>query len=354
MAHRLEKLTTIITAGLLTLWTTLLSSFVHAEQETLDFWAPGKPLTIIVPWSPGGATDQITRITAIEIEKAIGQKVVVVNQPGATGSIGTRSVLESKRDGYTWSAGTAKYLGIYPLLGMLDTKLKDWYVYQTITNYPLISVHPDSPYYTAEELLEDLASRPGQIAVATAGFGSTGHVVIEAITQKLGTRYKHIPYDGGNPAIIATVAGETDVTTQLASEQVSLIRGKRLRPLAVVGNQSLAISGYGSVPPISNWLNELPRLANSFGIFIPADSPPKVLKTFEKIWRQEIVSSSTLHDFANDMGMVFSPSWGKSGLDLVRREVQADAWTLYQAGYIDVSPQTVGIQPLSPIAENLK
>src|SRR6187401_2186400 len=99
------------------------ASPVVSAQAT---WKPTKPITIIVPWVAGGSTDQVTRVTASEIEKALGQKVIVVNQPGASGSIGTKNALEAPKDGYTWTAGAAQDLGTYALLGMLDTKIGDW------------------------------------------------------------------------------------------------------------------------------------------------------------------------------------------------------------------------------------
>ena len=70
-------------------------------------WKPTRPINLIVPWAPGGSTDQITRVTAAELEKALGQTIVVVNQPGASGSIGTKSAFDAPRDGYTWTAGAA-------------------------------------------------------------------------------------------------------------------------------------------------------------------------------------------------------------------------------------------------------
>ena len=78
---------------------------------TAQQWKPTKPITIIVPWAAGGSTDQVTRVTASEIEKALGQKVIVVNQPGASGSIGTKNALEAPKEGYTWTAGAAQDLG---------------------------------------------------------------------------------------------------------------------------------------------------------------------------------------------------------------------------------------------------
>ena len=86
-------------------------------------WKPEKPITLIVPWAAGGSTDQVSRVAAAEIERVLGQKVVVVNQGGASGSIGTRNVLQAAPDGYTWAAGAAKDLGTYAVSGMLDTKI---------------------------------------------------------------------------------------------------------------------------------------------------------------------------------------------------------------------------------------
>jgi ABC-type glycerol-3-phosphate transport system substrate-binding protein len=87
-------------------------------------WKPTKPITIIVPWPAGGATDQVTRLTAKELEPALGTTVVVVNQPGASGSIGKKSVADGPKDGYTWTAGAPKQLGTYKLLGLYDTDVK--------------------------------------------------------------------------------------------------------------------------------------------------------------------------------------------------------------------------------------
>ena len=84
-----------------------------------------------------------------------------------------------------------------------------------------------------------MKAKPGQISVGTAGVTSTGHNAMEAIAKATGVKYRHVPYDGGTPAVLSVVAGETDVSTQSAVEQVDMIRGKRLRPLAVVGDLSL-------------------------------------------------------------------------------------------------------------------
>jgi hypothetical protein len=96
----------------------VLAAPICATAET---WKPAKPIKLIVPWGAGGSTDQVTRVCAGELESALGQKIVVVNQPGASGSIGTKNTLDAPRDGYTWTSGAAKDLGTYQVLGMIDT-----------------------------------------------------------------------------------------------------------------------------------------------------------------------------------------------------------------------------------------
>ena len=88
-----------------------------------------------------------------------------------------------------------------------------------------------------------MKAKPGQVSVATAGVNSSGHAAIEAFTRALGLTYKHVTYDGGNPAVIAVVSGEAEVTTQLAVEQANMIRAKRLNPLAVLSDKALRTGG---------------------------------------------------------------------------------------------------------------
>ena len=214
-------------------------------------WQPSKPITIIVPWSAGGSTDQVTRVTAGELEKALGQKVVIVNQPGASGSIGTKNAWEAPRDGYTWTAGAAQDLGVYRALGMLDTNLSDWHLFLSVANVAVIGVNAASPYKSVGDLIAAMKASPGKISVATAGVTSAGHNAMEAVARATGVTYRHVTYDGGNPAVVATVAGETEVTTQLAVEQAEMIRAKRIRPLATVSDKSIDIEGYGTIEPIT-------------------------------------------------------------------------------------------------------
>lgn len=305
-------------------------------------WKPSKPINIIVPWAAGGATDQVTRVAAGELEEALGAKIVVINQPGASGSIGTMNAMNAPRDGYTWTAGAPKQLGTYPVLGLAGTKLSDFHLFVSVTQVPIVSVNPGSPYQNFQQLLEAMKASPGTVTVATAGNTSSGHIAMEAIVKATGVKYRHVTYDGGNPAVIATVAGETQVTTQLASEQAEMIKAKRLRPLAVVGATPLEIEGYGTIPPITNWVKNMPSVATAFGIFIPKGVPPQVAATVEKAWNDRIAKSEKLKAYAKARSVLFTPLAGKAAYDAVWPTVITDSWIINDAGMAKVSPEKLG------------
>ncbi len=321
----------------------LLAAALLAAPLQAQNWKPSRPVTIIVPWAAGGSTDQVTRITAAELEKHLGQKVVIVNQPGASGSIGTKSALEAPKDGLTWTAGAAQDLGVYRALGMLETNLADWHLFLSVANVPLVGVNPNTPYKTMKDLLDAMKAKPGQITVATAGVTSGGHNAMEAIARATGVTYRHVTYDGGNPAVVATVAGETQVTTQLAVEQAEMIRGKRLRPLAAVADKALEIEGYGTIEPITRTVAEMRIPTNYFGIFIPRGVPSEVTATVDRVWGDHITRSEALKKYATSRGALFAPLSGQEAQRAAMPAVQANAWLLHAGGKTKVSPDSVGI-----------
>lgn len=307
-------------------------------------WQPAQPITIIVPWAAGGSTDQVTRVVAGELEEALGQKVVIVNQPGASGSVGTKSAWDAPHDGMTWAAGAASDLGTYPVLGMLDTQLKDWALFLDVANVAVIGVNPDAPYQDVAQLLDAMKANPGQVSVATAGLSSAGHNAMEAIAQQTGVEYKHVTYDGGNPAVIATVAGETEVTTQLASEQAEMIRAGRIRPLAVIGTEPLELAGHGTIPPVTEWIPDISLATNYFGIWTPKDVPPEVLETMAAVWDDTIANSKVLKDYAADRGALFTPYHGDDAYERAMGMVRQNAWLLFDAGKAPNDPSQFGIE----------
>jgi tripartite-type tricarboxylate transporter receptor subunit TctC len=308
-----------------------------------DDWKPERPNNVIVPWAAGGSTDQVTRVTAAELEKILGQTIVIVNQPGASGSIGTRSAWTAAKDGYTWTAGAAQDLGTYQTLGSLDAGIKDWNLFLNVANVSLLGVNADRPWKTAKELIDDMKARPGEISVATAGVTSAGHAAMDRVINATGIKYKEVAYDGGAPAVLATVAGETDLTSQLAVEQADMIRGKRIRPLATVGAKPLTLEGFGDIPALSDTIPNLEAPLNYFGIFVPKGVPDNVIKTLEKVWKEKIPSNEALKKYAASRGAVFDPLFGEEAQKAVFPAIQLNAWSIFNRGMAKVSPDTVGI-----------
>lgn len=207
----------------------------------------------------------------------------------------------------------------------------------------VVGVNADTPYKTMPELLAAMKAKPGTVAVATAGVNSSGHAAIEALARAAGVTYKHVTYDGGAPAAVAAASGETQVTTQLAAEQMDMIRAKKIRPLAVVGDKSLEIEGFGTVPPMSQFIPGFKEPINYFGIFVPKGAPPEVAQTLNKIWATEMVKNDALRKYAQARGAIFAPAAGEEAQKVVFPAIQSYAWTQQAAGKAKVSPDTVGI-----------
>ncbi|MCB2054481.1 MAG: tripartite tricarboxylate transporter substrate binding protein [Geminicoccaceae bacterium] len=329
-------------------WTMVLAAFGLATASLPaaaqdNAWKPQEPVTIIVPWAAGGSTDSVTRVLAGELEKALGQTVVVVNQPGAAGSVGTTGAWEAPHDGLTWAAGAALDLGSYQALGMLDVPMSDWRLYLHIANVAIVGANPDAGFEDFGGLIEAMKEKPGEVTVATAGVTSGGHNAMEAIAQAAGVEYRHVTYDGGNPAVLAAVSGETQLTTQLASEQAEMIRAGRIKPLAVLAAQPLELEGYGEVPSINQWLPDLQTANNYFGIFIPADAPAEVIETMDGIW-DEVANSEAMKKYAANRGAILDPSYGEAAQEAAMPAVTQNVFLLFDGGKIAEDPSTLGFE----------
>jgi tripartite-type tricarboxylate transporter receptor subunit TctC len=319
--------------------TLLAGTAAHAQE-----WQPDRPINLIVPWGAGGSTDQVTRVTAPILGEALGVDVVVVNQPGASGAIGTQEVLNAPKDGYTWTANAIANNATYSVTGLLEgTDIDDWHIYLSVANVPVVSVPADSEFEDFGQLLEALKSRGTEITVATAGITSSGGTAVAALSDAGGFEYNMITYDGGGPAAIATASGEAMVTTQLAVEQTELIRGGRLKALAVLSAEPLVLDGVEPIPPITQWLPDMELAPDYFGIFIPKGVPEEVVATVDKIWAEQVMNSEALQTYAETFGAVFAPSYGAEARERAMPVVILEACSSVERGEAVNDPSTIGI-----------
>ncbi|SFV37951.1 Tripartite-type tricarboxylate transporter, receptor component TctC [Devosia crocina] len=323
----------------------VLGSTLTIAQDAAAEWKPDRPINLIVPWGAGGSTDQVTRVTAPILAEALGVDVVVVNQPGASGAIGTQEVLNAPRDGYTWTANAIANNATYSVSGLLpDTDIDDWHIYLSVANVPVVSVPADSEFEDFGQLLEAFKTRGAQISVATAGVTSSGGTAIASLSGAADNfDYNMITYDGGGPAAIATASGEAMVTTQLAVEQTELIRGGRLKALAVLSDQPLVLEGVDPIPPVTQWLPEKDLAPDYFGIFIPRGVPDEVIATMDRIWAEEVMNSEALQTYAETFGAVFAPSFGAEARANAMPVVILEACSSVTRGEAVNDPSTIGI-----------
>jgi tripartite-type tricarboxylate transporter receptor subunit TctC len=311
-----------------------------------DDWKPDRPVTIVVPFPPGGTADQVARIIASEMQKKLNQSFIVINQAGATGAIGTRAVREAPKDGYTWLCNANRLVGTYSIMSDVKVSLDDFYQFLAITNVPVISVATAAPYASFGELLKDLQDKPGKITAGTAGPATSGHFAMEAIAQTAHIKYRLVNYQGGSPAVMSTVSQETVINAELASDQAEMIRAKRLKPLAALSDEPLELSGYGTIPSIKEWIPKLPAVTTQFGILIPKGVPQNVIDTVDRVWNSEIAHSATLKQWADDRGALMTVMSGSAAQAAVWPTVVSSAWMMNTAGLTRASPDTIGIPPL--------
>jgi tripartite-type tricarboxylate transporter receptor subunit TctC len=331
---------------LLSLLGCTLGLFASSALAQNYAWKPDRPITIIVPWAAGGSTDQMARIVASELESELGQKFVVVNQPGASGSIGTKNATEAPKDGYTWAAGAATDVGTYRVLGLLDSGLKDWHMFFAVANLTAIAAHPNAPFKDFGQLLDALKKNGSNVPVATAGLSSAGHNFMESVKAAGKIDYKHVTYDGGNPAVLSTVAGETQAVSQLLVEMSEFIKGKRLVPLAVLSEKPVLLEGYGEIPPTTKWLPSMPAPMNYFGIWAAKGTPDNVLQTMAAVWDKKIKNSEPLKKYAAARSALFTPIHGEEAEKESFKMVRYSAWLYFDGGKAKVSPDTLGIPRL--------
>jgi len=258
---------------------------------------PSQPVTVIVPSSAGGSADIMARIIAEPLAQSLGQPVIVENKAGAGGAIGMNSVANARPDGYTIAIGTASTLTTNPLMNKAAKvdPLKDLAPISPLVSIPgILTVTASFKADNLDQFVAEVKSHPDQYTMGSSGFGSIGHLVVEAINQELGIELRHIPYRGMGPAVMATLSGESQALfDQYPSSRPHVVSGK-LKPLAVAWNERLpelpgvptfAEAGYDTLNALTTtW----------FGLVAPAGTPPHVVQALNQALLQALAKPETI------------------------------------------------------------
>jgi tripartite-type tricarboxylate transporter receptor subunit TctC len=239
---------------------------------------PTKPIRLIVPFPPGGATDIIARAVAQKLSETWGQSIIVDNRPGAGGNIGTELVAKAAPDGYTLEMGT---VGTHAINASLYAKIpfdnvKDFAPIILVAGVPnVLEVTPSLPVNSVQELIAYAKTNPGKLNFASSGNGTSIHLSGELFKVMAGVQMTHVPYKGSAPALQDLIAGQVQLMFDNLPPSLPQIKAGKLRALAVTS--ATRAPALPDVPTVAE--TGLPGFEASswFGLLAPAGTPPAII-----------------------------------------------------------------------------
>lgn len=285
----------------------LIAVFLISIASTA--WAqdyPTKPITMIVPFPPGGVADIVGRPLAASMEKTLKQPVVVTNRTGAGGAVGMTAAAKAAPDGYTVLM-TLSSISIFPVSDPINGKaapyeLKDFAPIALLTADPtVLVVRADSPYKTIQEFIAGAKANPGKINYSSSGVYGTLHVAMEMFANAAGIKLFHVPYQGGGPALTALLGGQVEALASGPAAAAAQMKGGKVRALASWSTERLKL-----LPDIPTF-KELGYKDVEFyiwaGMVVPAATPAPIQQKLREAVRAAVKDPA----FSGAMEKVGSP-----------------------------------------------
>jgi len=263
---------------------------------------PNKPIRMIVPFAPGGASDFVGRILQPRLGELLGQQIVVENRPGASGNIGLDAAAKSAPDGYTVFLGNVGTVAlnpaVFPKLGVTPTK--DFIAITQVVDVPgVLVIHPDLKANTVKDLVAIAKAYPGKLNYASPGSGSQNRLEMEVFRRVGGNLdMVHVPYKGGaGPAVAGLAGGETHMMFVTASSAMTFIKNGRIKLLAVTSSKRLA--AFPDAPTMAE--SGFPELTSGSwqGVFVPAGTPKEVVDKLYSVLMETMKTPEVVQRLGN-------------------------------------------------------
>jgi tripartite-type tricarboxylate transporter receptor subunit TctC len=240
---------------------------------------PSRPIMMIVPFAPGGASDFVARMIQPGVSEILGQQVVVDNRPGASGIVGTEAAARAAPDGYTAFLGNIGTISINPSVyaNMRIRPDKDLAPVSSCADMPSILItRPDFPANTVGELIAYVKARPGKVTFASPGISTLNRLEMEVFQRDAGLDMVHVPYKGGaGPAVADVLGGHVDLMFTTIASAMQYVRGHQVRALAVTARERM--TDLPDVPTMAElgWKN---LVTSSWqGVLVPAGTPRAII-----------------------------------------------------------------------------
>jgi tripartite-type tricarboxylate transporter receptor subunit TctC len=304
----------------------LFSSIISAQNAQF----PNKPVRVVIPVAPGGNVDSVMRLISGKLSEGLGQSVILENKPGASTNIGNEFVAKSPADGYTLLANTIPLvanISLYQKLGY-DPE-KDFIPISIMASSPsMIAVNANFPVKNMRELLDYAKKNPGMVKFSTSGGGGITHLAVELLAFQTGTKFAHIPYKGGGPALTALMSGEVDLSVLSVLAASGQMSSNRIRVLAVTSPKRLPM--YPDIPSVSEFVPGY-EFNSWVGVLAPKGTPASVIQILNEQISKALHSPEIVEKIQKDGGEVVasSPDQFKK---VISAEVSQWAKVIQQAG----------------------
>jgi tripartite-type tricarboxylate transporter receptor subunit TctC len=290
---------------------------------------PARPVTLVVPFAPGGNLDVVARTLAPALGQALGQPVIVDNRAGAGGAIGATHVARAQADGHTLLVSTPNALVVLPLMSKTGYSLADFSPVGLMATTPLVLVvRSQGPYGSVDALLSAVRAKPGRITAGHAGPGTTNHVALLQLEQAGGLRLNAVPYKGSAPALTDLLGGQIDLVVDQLTSSAAHIQAGSLRAVAVMSRER--DPALPQVPTLrAAGLRDFDAVTAT-GLLAPAGTPRQAIDTLNAALRKALSDESVRQRLAavGSPGQASSPQQWAERL----RKEEAAAQQLAAAG----------------------
>ncbi|MEP7327768.1 MAG: tripartite tricarboxylate transporter substrate binding protein [Betaproteobacteria bacterium] len=266
----------------------------HSQAQA---W-PSKPIRLVVPFAPGGASDVLARLVGQKLSERLGQPVVVENKPGAATTIGAADVAKAPADGYTLMLAPAPFV-IAPLMyqSLSYDAVRDFTGVALLASSPLIlTAHPSVMATTPQELLALAKTKPGAIMYGSPGNGSVPHLATELFKMRTGTDFTHVPYKGGGPAVTDLVAGHIGVMFASPIEVSQFVAAGKLK--YIIASTKDRVPSLPNVPTVGDLGIAGFDVVAWFGIVAPAATPKDIIAKLSQEIGQILAASDVKEKLA--------------------------------------------------------